>query len=144
MRHVFAFDAIQFLRGDFLKCFWNLKRKEKERKDCKEVTTDFLYESTIRKKKKNNFKGMVCKTDRTCKICTIYIIIHSQHKSLETQGLFDVVNHLISNAIKNKTKLNDLVGPTSIRLTLTIYGPIWLWMLLINIQLKKLQHLHCF
>ena len=52
MRHVFAFDAIQFLRGEFLKCFSNLKRKEKERKDCKEVTTDFLYESTIRKKKK--------------------------------------------------------------------------------------------
>lgn len=75
------------------------------------------------KRKKNNFKGMVCKTDRTCKICTIYIIIHLQHKSLETQGLFDV-NRLISNAIKNKTKLNDLVGPTSIRLTLTIYGPI--------------------
>ena len=123
MRHVFAFDAIQFLRGEFLKCFSNLKRKEKERKDCKEVTTDFLYELTIRKKKKNNFKGMVCKTDRTCKICTIYIIIHLQHKSLETQGLFDV-NRLISNAIKNKTKLNDLVGPTSIRLTLTIYGPI--------------------
>ena len=60
------------------------------------------------KRKKNNFKGMVCKTDRTCKICTIYIIIHLQHKSLETQGLFDV-NRLISNAIKNKTKLNDLV-----------------------------------
>ena len=42
----------------------------------------------------------VCKTDRTCNKCTIYIIIHSQHKSLETQGLFDVVNPLKSIAIK--------------------------------------------
>lgn len=58
MRRVFVFDAIQFLSGDFLRCFWNLKRKKKERKDCKEVTTDFLYESTIREKN-NNFKGIV-------------------------------------------------------------------------------------
>ena len=58
MRHVFAFDAIQFLRGEFLKCFSNLKRKEKERKDCKEVTTDFLYESTIRTKKKKQLQRM--------------------------------------------------------------------------------------